>query len=430
MEQRIAFNEKKQGIYVMRASKTILSILHRGFEKIKEGGRVMVLDEKSAEKLYSRLRLVESDEGTYKVVFENESGTYKDILSSTNRWLGPIAYLKIFGKKFMKDMGFDVNKPRTGTKSKIPKKKMKQIEMYVDEIDDNRKQFASELNKLPMNEDNQDNIMLQDIITKNEIATDNSIKLIETSLTETGAEASTQTGGLTLRELEGLDKELRTISCSLRSAIAKSVAKQVDIDKENRKLEEMANDETYSDEQREEVRARLQRFQDEQKAISDQIRILKGRYSNQIYQIRESIMKFLDKETGTLGERIRTLFKEQGVTIVSILTALGMTLGFLIEALLGGPSTSTPTSQSTTKSDKKGGAREWIKDKLKALSSLFGKLAAKAGAALPGIIGSIVAWLLNHAKEVVGWLSNNLWALITGVGVLIYTYFMTKTRRR
>ena len=35
----------------------------------------------------------------------------------------------------------------------------------------------------------------------------------------------------------------------------------------------MANDETYLDEQREEVRARLQRFQDEQKAINDQIRI-------------------------------------------------------------------------------------------------------------------------------------------------------------
>ena len=152
----------------------------------------------------------------------------------------------------MKDMGFDVDKPRIGTKSKIPKKKIKQIGMYVDEIDDNRKQFASELNKLPVNEDNQDNIMLQDIITKNEIATDNSIKLIETSLTEIGEDASTQTGGLSLRELEGLNKELRTISGSLRSAIAKSMAKQVDIDKENRKLEEMANDETSSDEQREE----------------------------------------------------------------------------------------------------------------------------------------------------------------------------------
>ena len=430
--QQIAFNEKKQGIYIMRASKTIISILHRGFDKIKEDGRVMMLDKQSAEILYNKLRLAVTDEGTYKIAFENESGTYKDILSPTNKWLVPNAYLRIFGKKFIKDMGFDADKPKSGTKSKIPKKKMKQIEMYIDEIDDNRKQFALELNKLPTtSENNQDNIMLQDIITKDEIATDNSIKFIETSLTEIGEDAYTQTGGLTLRELEGLDKELRTISGSLRSAIAKSIAKQVDIDRENRKLEEVANDETYSDEQREEVRARLQRFQDEQKAINEQIRILKGRYSNQIYQIRELIMKFLDKETGILGERKRTLFKEQGITIISILTALGMTLGVLIEALLGGPSTTyTPTSQSTTTSDKKGGAREWIKNKLKALSQLLGKLADKALASLPGIIGSILSWILNRAKEVIGWLSQNLWALITGVGVLLYTYFMTKTRRR
>ena len=415
----------------MRASKTIISILHRGFDKIKQDGRVMVLDEKSAEKLYGRLYLVES-EGTYKVAFENDSKTYKDILSPTNRWLVPNTYLKIFGKKLMKDIGFDADKPKSGTKSKIPKKRMEQIEQYIDEMYDNTKQFGRELNELPTaSENNQDNIMLQDIITKNEIATDNFMKLIETSLTEIGEDASTQTGGLTLRELEGLDKELRTMSGSLRSVIAKSIAKQVDIDRENRKLEEMANDETYSDEQREEVRARLQRFQDEQKAIIDQIRILKGRYSNQIYQIRESIMKFLDKETGTLGERIRTLFKEQGITIVSILTALGMTIGVLIEALLGGPSTtSTPTSESTTTSDKKGGAREWIKSKLKALSQLPGKLADTALASLPGIIGSIISWILNRAKEVVGCLSQNLWALITGVGVLIYTYFMTKTNRR
>ena len=254
LEQQIALNEEKQSQYIMRASKTIISILHRGFDKIKEDGRVMVIDEKSAEKLYSRLCLVESNEGTYKVAFKNDSGTYKDILSPTNRWLVPNAYSRIFGKKFMKDIGFDADKPKSGTKSKIPKKKMKQIEMYVDEIDDNTKQFALVLNELPMtSEGNQDNIMLQDIINKNEIATDNSMKLIETSLIETGEDASTQTSGLTLRELEGLHKELRTISGSLRSAIAESIAKQVDIDGENRKLEEMANNGTYSDEQREEV---------------------------------------------------------------------------------------------------------------------------------------------------------------------------------
>ena len=118
---------------------------------------------------------------------------------------------------------------------------------------------------------------------------------------------------------------------------------------------------------------------------------------------------------------------EQGITIVSILTAVGMTIGVLIEALLGGPSASTPTSGG---GDKKGGAREWIRNKLKALSQLLGKLADKALASLPGIIGSIISWISNRSKEVVGWLSQNLWALITGVGLLVYTYFMTKTNRR
>ena len=38
LEQQIAFNKKEWGLYIMRASKTILSILHRGFNKIKQDG--------------------------------------------------------------------------------------------------------------------------------------------------------------------------------------------------------------------------------------------------------------------------------------------------------------------------------------------------------------------------------------------------------
>ena len=72
LEQQIVFNKKKQGEYIIRASKTIISILHRGFEKIKQDGRVMVPDEKSAEKLYSRLRLLESNEGTYKIALRTK----------------------------------------------------------------------------------------------------------------------------------------------------------------------------------------------------------------------------------------------------------------------------------------------------------------------------------------------------------------------
>ena len=233
---------------------------------------------------------------------------------------------------------------------------------------------------------------------------------------------------LPLRELEGLDKQLRTIKGSLKVAIAKRIDLEGRIKHEERKLNEI-QDPKYSDDQRDMIEGRINKLRGELTERNKEIDILKGETSKQINQIKESITKFLDKETGTLGERIRTLFKEQGITIVSILTAVGMAIGVLIEALLGGSSASTPTSQSTTTSDKKGGAREWIKNKLKALSQLLGKLADKALASLPGIIGSILSWILNRAKEVVGWLSQNLWALITGVGVLIYTYFMTKTRR-
>ena len=75
---------------------------------------------------------MESDDCTYKIAFESERGTYKDVLSPGNRWLAPNTYLNIFGKKFVKDMGFNVDKPRTGTKGKIPKKKVEQIEQGIE----------------------------------------------------------------------------------------------------------------------------------------------------------------------------------------------------------------------------------------------------------------------------------------------------------
>ena len=236
---------------------------------------------------------------------------------------------------------------------------------------------------------------------------------------------------LPLRELEGLDKQLKTIKGSLKVATAKRIDLEGRIEHEERKLNEI-QDPKYSDDQRDMIEGRINKLRGELTERNNEIDILKGEASKQINQIRGSITKFLDKEMDTLGERIRTLFKEHCITIVSILTAVGMAIGVLIEALLGAPSvsTTTNTSGSTSGGDKKGGARVWIKNKLKALSQLLGKLADKALASLPGIIGSIISWILNRAKEVIGWLSQNLWALITGVGVLIYTYFMTKTRRR
>ena len=111
---------------------------------------------------------------------------------------------------------------------------------------------------------------------------------------------------LPLRELEGLDKQLRTIKGSLKVATTKHVNLKARIEHEERKLGEIP-DPSYSDDQRNMIEDRLKKLRDELNERSKEIDILKGEASKQINQIRESITKFLDKETGTLGERIRTL---------------------------------------------------------------------------------------------------------------------------
>ena len=50
----------------------------------------------------------------------------------------------------------------------------------------------------------------------------------------------------------------------------------------------------------------------------------------------------------------------------------------------------------------------------------------KAAEALHGITGGIIGWILNRAKDVVGCVSQNLWALVVGIGGLIYTYIVTR----
>ena len=147
---------------------------------------------------------------------------------------------------------------------------------------------------------------------------------------------------------------------------------------------------------------------------------------NQITSFKETIAKVLDKDT-SLGEKIRTLFREQGITIASILTAIGMAMGLLVEALLpgGGGAAATSGGGEPPPKDEKG-LNGWIRNKLKVLASLLGRLGIKTAEALPGIIGGIISWILNRAKDVVGWVSQNLWALVVGIGRLIYTYMVTR----
>ena len=109
----------------------------------------------------------------------------------------------------------------------------------------------------------------------------------------------------------------------------------------------------------------------------------------------------LDKDT-SLGEKIRTLFREQGITNASILTAIGMAIGVLVEALLPGSGGAISGGGGEPPPMDEKGLKKWIRNKLKALASILGKLGMKAAEALPGIIGGIISWILNRAEDVVG----------------------------
>ena len=120
----------------------------------------------------------------------------------------------------------------------------------------------------------------------------------------------------------------------------------------------------------------------------------------------------MDKDT-LLAEKIQAVFREQGIMIASILTAIGMAISVLVAALLPGGGGGGGTAGKPPKD--KAGLKEWVRNKLKTLSLLLGRLGVKAAEAFPSIIGGILSWILSKAADVLGWVSQNLWALVVGI---------------
>ena len=228
------------------------------------------------------------------------------------------------------------------------------------------------------------------------------VKTLETTLSDAPEQ-------LPLREIRGLDKALQTIRGELVNNLAKLTELDNHITREQNKLDEP----DIGEFERRRIAERIRDLKDERVSRLEAASASREALRSQISRIRETINRLINEDT-TLAERIRTLFREQGITIVSILTALGMVISTLVLAVgIGGASAAPPTPPS------KAGLREWVKKYLHALGRVLAKLAAKAGAALPGIIGSVVGWLLNLLSKTAGWLASNLWALMLAVGSIL-----------
>ena len=101
-------------------------------------------------------------------------------------------------------------------------------------------------------------------------------------------------------------------------------------------MEEVENDPTYSDEQRQLYKDRLDDLNTENQARLEILSQNRKDPQTQVARIKQTLEKVLDRDT-SLAERIRTLFREQGITIFSFstLTALSMTISAIVLAITG-----------------------------------------------------------------------------------------------
>ena len=119
-----------------------------------------------------------------------------------------------------------------------------------------------------------------------------------------------QNTDLDMREFLGIDKALQGIKCE----ILNNTSKLTEI---NKRIQGQINKQLYRD--------RLDNWDTKEQARLGILSQNEKDLQMQVARIKQSLEKVLDRNT-SLAERIGTLFREQGITIFSILTALSMTI--------------------------------------------------------------------------------------------------------
>ena len=145
---------------------------------------------------------------------------------------------------------------------------------------------------------------------------------------------ASQNTDLDMREFLGIDKTLQSIQGELFDTTSKLRKINKHIKRGTKKLEEVENSLTYSDEQRQLYRDRLDDLNAEKQARLETLSQNRKDLQSQVARIEENLEKVFDKNV-SLSERTRTLFREQSRTIFSILTAFSMTISTIVLAIKG-----------------------------------------------------------------------------------------------
>ena len=160
----------------------------------------------------------------------------------------------------------------------------------------------------------------------------------------------------------------------------------------------------------------------------DQMEIqAKRRYNEVIQNQFKRINTIINDENRSLGERLRELFRRDGLTIGAVITAIGMTISTIILAILPHNSSPTPSRpDNNTYVDK---IKAAVGKSLVKMANFLLDLAKKALIALPGLIGSLVSFLLKKAGELVLFLSEHLIVLFLALILVVFEFLFKNLRR-
>ena len=176
------------------------------------------------------------------------------------------------------------------------------------------------------------------------------------------------------RELVGLKKAMT----GMRDEIVNNLAKLSEVDERKSEVEKtlgpgaskltQTSDPDIQQEIRDRIKNLEREFSDikiERESRLEALSSKRAALRSQINRIRETVRRILHEDT-TLAERIRALFRKQGITIASILTAVGMAISILVLALTG-DGVSVSASAPYPKPSDKGNLKEWVKKHFQAL---------------------------------------------------------------
>ena len=166
-----------------------------------------------------------------------------------------------------------------------------------------------------------ENILMQDLST---LANDVHVLTKEAS----------QNTELDMLEFLGIDAALQRS----KGEIVDNTSKITEIDRHINHEQDKLKEVDISDEnQKSRIKDRLKKLNDERNVRLEISSQYHDELATQVARIKQTLEKILDSDT-SLAEKLGILFREQGITLTAIITAIGMIISTIVVAVTGGGS--------------------------------------------------------------------------------------------